>query len=73
MEDNGLGMSDERLEQVFSGADDDGSGIGLSNVNERLRVVYGSSAACGLTSEPGQGTIARIEIPDTGAGGGGPA
>jgi sensor histidine kinase YesM len=40
-------------------------GIGLSNVDERLRVVYGSDASLRLTSEPGRGTVARIEVPVT--------
>src|SRR5437870_1079896 len=35
--DDGLGMSEERLEQAFGG------GIGLSNVNERLRTIYGAA------------------------------
>lgn len=55
--DNGLGMSDERLQNALTG------GIGLSNVDERLRVVYGTQCRVRLTSAPGQGTIARIEIP----------
>jgi two-component system LytT family sensor kinase len=67
VEDNGLGMTDERLDQVFHGAD--GSGIGLRNVGERLRVIYGDLAGLQLTSEPGRGTVARLELPDLGAGG----
>ena len=69
VEDNGLGMSGERLDQVFNGVDDGGSGIGLRNVSERLRVIYGDHAGLELTSEPGRGTVARIEIPDLAAGG----
>src|SRR6267154_2582916 len=34
--DDGLGMTEERLEQAMVG------GIGLSNVNERLRTIYGA-------------------------------
>jgi two-component system LytT family sensor kinase len=63
VEDNGLGMTGERLDQVFSGTDG-GGGIGLRNVGERLRVIYGELAVLHLTSEPGRGTVARIEIPD---------
>lgn len=70
VEDNGLGMTGERLEQVFSGTDPRGSGIGLRNVSERLRVIYGDAAGLELTSEPGRGTVARIEIPDAPAVGG---
>jgi two-component system, LytTR family, sensor kinase len=55
--DDGLGMSHERLEQAFGG------GIGLSNVNERLRTIYGASYQLKLTSTAGLGTCASIEIP----------
>jgi len=70
VEDNGQGMTSERLDQIFSGAGDNGSGIGLRNVGERLRVIYGELAGLHLTSEPGRGTVARIDIPDLGSGGG---
>ena len=56
--DNGVGLSADG---------DDGSihhGIGLKNVNERLRVVYGANYQVKLTSEPGRGTSVRIEIPE---------
>jgi two-component system, LytTR family, sensor kinase len=56
--DDGLGMSGERLEHALNG------GIGLNNVNERLRTIYGSSYQLKLTSVPGQGTCARVEIPE---------
>ena len=69
VEDNGLGMTDERLDQVFHGSGASGSGIGLRNVGERLRVIYGDLAGLRLTSEPGRGTVARLEIPELGAGG----
>lgn len=56
--DDGLGMSEDRLSTAFGG------GIGLSNVNERLRVIYGASYQLKLHSVPGQGTVARVEIPE---------
>jgi two-component system LytT family sensor kinase len=56
--DDGLGMSEDRLEHALGG------GIGLSNVNERLRTIYGAHYHLKLTSEPGQGTCARVEIPE---------
>jgi two-component system LytT family sensor kinase len=58
VEDDGLGMSEERLEQAF------GDGIGLSNVNERLRTIYGAACTLKLTSEPGRGTSVSVEIPE---------
>ena len=39
-------------------------GIGLRNVNERLRVIYGANYQLQLDSVPGQGTCARIVIPE---------
>ena len=57
-----MGFLMERLEQPMS------SGIGLANVRERLRVIYGASCQLALSSEPGKGTRARIEIPECHAG-----
>ena len=58
VEDDGMGFLMERLDQPMS------SGIGLANVRERLRVIYGASGQLTLASEPGKGTRARIEIPE---------
>jgi two-component system LytT family sensor kinase len=57
VEDDGLGISEERLTRALS------SGIGLSNVNERLRVLYGASGRLALVGSPGHGACARVEIP----------
>ena len=56
--DDGLGMSEERLETAFN------DGIGLSNVSERLRVIYGARSTLRLSSVIGRGTTVRFEIPD---------
>jgi two-component system, LytTR family, sensor kinase len=56
--DNGVGMTSERLETTTQ------HGIGLRNVNERLRVIYGANYGLHLHSVPGEGTLARIEIPE---------
>jgi sensor histidine kinase YesM len=39
-------------------------GIGLSNVRERLRVLYGTDFQLDIQSRPGEGTVIRIEIPE---------
>jgi len=59
--DNGLGMSPERLLEVYGG------GIGISNVHERLRLLYGDQFEMDIRSQPGEGTQIRIEIPELAA------
>jgi len=56
--DNGVGMPQTRMEAESE------HGIGLRNVNERLRVIYGANYQLRLQSVPGEGTSARIEIPE---------
>ena len=57
--DNGIGFDPDR---ITSGAQ--GHGIGLRNVNERLRVIYGASCQLHLHSVEGVGTSVRVEVPD---------
>ena len=56
--DNGVGVGSAHVERVQAG------GIGLRNVNERLRVIYGANYQLQLDSVPGEGTCARIIIPE---------
>jgi two-component system LytT family sensor kinase len=58
IEDNGVGIPKERMAQIFE------DGIGISNVNERLRVLYGADFRMDITSNEGEGTRTRIEIPE---------
>jgi two-component system LytT family sensor kinase len=56
VEDDGMGFVLDRLSEPMS------SGIGIANVRERLRVIYGATYQLRLDSEPGRGTCARIEV-----------
>jgi two-component system LytT family sensor kinase len=58
VEDNGVGISQERMPQIFEG------GIGISNVHERLRVLYAADFRMDVLSQEGQGTRIRIEVPE---------
>jgi two-component system LytT family sensor kinase len=58
IEDNGAGISEEKLPHVYV------EGIGLSNVRERLRVLYGNDFHLDIHSRPGEGTLIRIEVPE---------
>jgi two-component system LytT family sensor kinase len=60
--DNGVGV--RHATQAESPDLSKGSGIGLQNVNERLRVIYGANYQLQLDSVPGEGTCARIVIPE---------
>lgn len=67
VEDDGVGMDEDTLRALNNtltgGADGEKFGIGLRNVNERLRLDYGSPYGLRVESESGQGTrvILRIE------------
>lgn len=57
VEDNGVGIPEDRLANVFR------QGIGVSNVNERLQVIFGDQYRMYVDSTPGKGTKFEIEIP----------
>jgi two-component system sensor histidine kinase YesM len=67
VEDNGVGMDEDTLRALNNtltgGTDGEKFGIGLRNVNERLRLDYGSPYGLRVESESGAGTrvILRIE------------
>jgi two-component system LytT family sensor kinase len=56
--DNGVGITNDRMESTAD------HGIGLRNVNERLKVVYGANCQLKLQSGAEHGTLARMEIPE---------
>jgi len=56
-----MGIAPERLREVYEG------GIGISNVHERLRLLYGDQFEMDIRSQPGEGTQIRIEIPELAA------
>ena len=56
--DDGVGISEQRP------AEFQGSGIGISNVRERLKVVYGQDFLLRIESQPAKGTAIRFEIPE---------
>ncbi|HXP23173.1 MAG TPA: histidine kinase [Candidatus Sulfotelmatobacter sp.] len=58
IEDNGVGISEEKLPHVYV------EGIGLSNVRERLRVLYGADFNLDINSCEGQGTRIKIDVPE---------
>jgi two-component system LytT family sensor kinase len=62
VEDDGVGIPETRLATLFE------QGIGVSNVNERMKVLYGPDYRMWIDSKPGEGTRTGIEIPDVQVG-----
>jgi len=58
VEDDGIGISEERLATVLD------QGIGVSNVYERLKVLFGNDYRMWIESQPGHGTRVQIEVPE---------
>ena len=63
VEDDGLGIAPERLNQVVEPGFGTGLGIGLSNVDRRMRGLYGPGFGLQITSEPDRGTRVEAHIP----------
>lgn len=62
VEDDGVGIPDNKLAGLLD------QGIGISNVNERLKVLFGNDYRLHIDSKPGQGTRIEIDIPELHAG-----
>ena len=58
IEDDGVGVSEEAMPEIFE------RGIGVSNVRERLRVLFGNEFTMTIEPRSGGGTRVRIEIPE---------
>ena len=65
--DNGLGMTEEQVGNLFTGASHvdskRGSGIGVKNVNERIKLYFGEKYGLSIESEPDEGTTVKIHLP----------
>lgn len=62
--DNGVGMNDEKVRHVLSepiGAA--GGGIGLRNIVERIKLLYGDAYGVSVTSQEGFFTTVTIRLP----------
>ena len=55
--DDGAGISQEKLASLLD------QGIGVHNVTERLKVLFGTDYRMWIDSNPGQGTRIEIEVP----------
>ena len=66
VQDNGAGMSPERLLQVRDGLSGDGgesAGYGLFNVNKRIQLYYNQPQGVWIESQVGEGTTVTLKLP----------
>lgn len=65
--DNGVGIPADKLGTLLNEADQDekqSTSIGLYNINERLKMLYGEAYGLRITSKEGEGTTVTLCIPD---------
>lgn len=63
VEDNGIGMTPEQCRDVLCQESGDKSGIGLKNVNDRIKIYFGERYGITISSELDVGTRIMIRIP----------
>lgn len=61
--DNGVGMSREKCANILKSEPGDQTGIGIKNVNDRIRIYFGEEYGITIESEPDEGTCVTIRMP----------
>lgn len=65
--DNGKGLTQEQMEKLEKGetAESSSSGIGMANVRQRLKLIYGDKSSISFRNRTAGGVKVTIEIPFT--------
>lgn len=63
VQDNGVGMSEEQLRTILQHDPKDRTGIGIKNVNDRLKIYFGKQYGLHISSELDIGTCVEIRMP----------
>lgn len=67
IEDNGMGIAPARLVEIKEALRNTdithSDSMGLLNVNERIKIIFGNEFGLEIESEPGMGTIVKIRVP----------
>ena len=63
VEDNGVGMTEEQCREILHQEAGSHVGIGIKNVNDRIRIYFGETYGLTITSELDMGTRVIIRMP----------
>ena len=63
VEDDGIGMEPEQVSALLQNEPSDRTGIGVKNVNDRLRIYFGAEYGLSIRSAPYEGTTVTIRTP----------
>lgn len=63
VEDNGIGMTEEQCRNILKKEPSDRTGIGIKNVNDRIRIYFGEQYGLRIQSELDVGTLVEIRMP----------
>lgn len=63
IKDNGVGIAPDKMPMILKPGYGSGNGVGLSNVHERLKGLFGQEYGLRIESTPGKGTSIYIRIP----------
>ena len=63
VEDNGVGMTEEQCSKILKKERSDSGGIGVKNVNDRLKIYFGEKYGISIKSELDVGTAVTVRIP----------
>lgn len=61
--DNGVGMTGEQCRKILQKDRSDSGGIGVKNVNDRLKITFGEKYGLSIESELDVGTCVTVRIP----------
>lgn len=63
VKDDGVGIPKDRIHKVLLPGFGSNNGVGLSNVHERLKSLFGEEYGLRIDSEPGVGTTVHVRVP----------
>ncbi|MDD6214306.1 MAG: sensor histidine kinase [Firmicutes bacterium] len=63
VKDNGIGMTEEQCRNILQKERSDSGGIGVKNVNDRIKMYFGEEYGLSIESEPDEGTKVTLHLP----------